>query len=316
MGSYGKNDWQPKNKIVENIHHMRESINQRVCSNTDISFSATYEKMIRNFISSNLKPEEFKKIEDTVQSWYDDEKTIIGKKDRKTLDAQDEDHCRFVAWCNAYVTANSLLDSIYYIKGNRIDIGLISRWGYNVEGQKIGFAHPQNAVKKFYINRSTFQAKTGFIECFLQMREAIQMRVCNIMEGELFANKYEFIIRNYLASTLDKKAMEDIIKQVPEWYKKARALIDRVSLDKYEIDHCYYVAWQNAFLECNSILDKYYRNNIGQLEKGKYNNNRIEIGLVPLDNVIMTSSEKEMIDVVGQFDESIEIEQANYTEVL
>jgi hypothetical protein len=117
---------------------MRDQINTFLCTNPNPT-AKQYEKIIRNFISSNLRQDEAEKIFKDVPEDYNREKEKI-KINKPELEADDEDHAYFIAWSTAFDRANMTLDKYYRIKGNEVRIAVVSKFGFNPDGIQVEFA--------------------------------------------------------------------------------------------------------------------------------------------------------------------------------
>jgi hypothetical protein len=131
--------YQTKSSFVENVLKMRDQISNFLCSNPN-SGGAQYEKIVRNFISANLRESEAKKIIDAIPAAYTKELNKLKELRKAYFSEKDEDQAYFIAWDEAYKSANQMLDKYYRIKGNELRIGVISKYGFNPDGIAVEFA--------------------------------------------------------------------------------------------------------------------------------------------------------------------------------
>lgn len=127
-----------KSNFVENVLKMRDQINNFLCTNVDVT-GQQYEKIIRNFISANLRETEAQDIIKKVPDEYKKELEKLQEMKKEFFKDKDEDQAYFIAWDNAYIRANKILDRYYRIKGNELRIGVISKYGFNPDGIEVQF---------------------------------------------------------------------------------------------------------------------------------------------------------------------------------
>lgn len=138
--------YQTKSSFVENVLRMRDQINNWLCGNPQAT-GAHYERIVRNFMSANLREDEAEKIIKQVPTDYSKELGKIKSVRGDLYNAErDEDQAYFIAWDNAYKRSNAILDRYYRIKGNELRIGVISRYGFNPEGIEVEFQDAEIAA--------------------------------------------------------------------------------------------------------------------------------------------------------------------------